>query len=159
MARNARKKFDAICRQRRSRPAHVRSRIRDFVVRLQNQLNCRILSDARIRPNQTVRMHRLIWVFAVFIWHKGPLRSLHIIINPKRDWITRNTTFVTYCLLSCTPNPSKKGSTLKGKHLLPSGSKCFPFRVDPFLGGIKKHFDSVTALESVTIPLKVDTVD
>ena len=31
--------------------------------------------------------------------------------------------------------PSEKGSTLKGKNLLPIGSKFFPFRVDPFLEG------------------------
>ena len=28
--------------------------------------------------------------------------------------------------------PSEKGSTLKGKNLLPPGNKFFPFRVDPF---------------------------
>ena len=28
--------------------------------------------------------------------------------------------------------PSEKGSTLKGKNLLPQGNKFFPFRVDPF---------------------------
>ena len=28
-----------------------------------------------------------------------------------------------------------KGVTRKGKHLLPRGSKCFPFRVDPFPEG------------------------
>ena len=30
--------------------------------------------------------------------------------------------------------PSEKRSTLKGKNLLPGGSKFFPFRVDPFSG-------------------------
>ena len=31
--------------------------------------------------------------------------------------------------------PYGKGSALKGKNLLPKGSKFFPFRVDPFSGG------------------------
>ena len=48
---------------------------------------------------------------------------------------TRETTSVTCYLLSCAPSPSEKGSTLKGKNLLPFGSKFFPFRVDPFSEG------------------------
>ena len=35
----------------------------------------------------------------------------------------------------CFCFPSEKWSTLKGKNLLPWGSKFFPFRVDHFLGG------------------------
>ena len=33
--------------------------------------------------------------------------------------------------------PSEKGFTLKGKNLLPKGSKFFPFRVNPFSEGIR----------------------
>ena len=33
---------------------------------------------------------------------------------------TKETTFVTSCLLSCTPSPFWKGSSLKGKNLLPN---------------------------------------
>ena len=40
---------------------------------------------------------------------------------------------VTLSDLFCPP--SEKGSTLKGKNLLPKGSKFFPFRVDPFSEG------------------------
>ena len=44
---------------------------------------------------------------------------------------TRETTFVTLCLLSCSPVPSGKGSTLIGKNLLPKeekniGQNCLP---------------------------------
>ena len=39
---------------------------------------------------------------------------------------------MTSCLLTCTQDHSEKGSTLKGKNLLPTGNKFFPFRVDNF---------------------------
>ena len=38
---------------------------------------------------------------------------------------TKETTFVASCLLFCTPAPSEKGSTLKGKNLLPRGANSF----------------------------------
>ena len=49
--------------------------------------------------------------------------------------------------------PSAKQSILKGKNLLPEGSKFFPFRVDPFAEEAH-HFDRLVSLESVFIPLK-----
>ena len=49
----------------------------------------------------------------------------------------------------------EKGSTLKGKNLLPFGSKFFHFRVDPFLEGIQNNFDRVASPESVSIPLEI----
>ena len=44
---------------------------------------------------------------------------------------TRGTIFVTSCLLYCMPTP-KKGVYSKKKEFAPTGSKFFPFRVDPF---------------------------
>ena len=68
---------------------------------------------------------------------KGTIHMVHFL-----------STFVTSCLLSSIPSPFEKGSTLKGKNLLPLGanywvyckrkefapikSKFFPFREDPF---------------------------
>ena len=37
--------------------------------------------------------------------------------------------------------PSEMGSALKWKHLLPPGSKCFPFKEDPFSEGRQNNFD------------------
>ena len=61
---------------------------------------------------------------------------------------------------------SEKGSTLKGKNLLPRGailgSKFFPFRVDPFSEGRIKTLDRVFSPESVSISVKrlnVNTVN
>ena len=49
---------------------------------------------------------------------------------------------------------SEKGSTLKGKNLLPlfapKGSKFFPFRVDPFSEGMQKQFDKVIYPDKVS---------
>ena len=44
--------------------------------------------------------------------------------------LTREKTFATSCLLPCTPESSKKKSTLKGKNA-PNGSKVLLFRVYP----------------------------
>ena len=46
-----------------------------------------------------------------------------------------NTLSVETTLLKLLCLPSEKGSTPKGKNLLPIGSKFFPFSVDPFLEG------------------------
>ena len=43
-------------------------------------------------------------------------------------------------------------STLKGKNLLPIGSKFFPFKVDPFLERKKNSLYRVASPESVSIP-------
>ena len=51
---------------------------------------------------------------------------------------TRETTLVTSCFAFLhTKSPSEKGSTLKGKNLLPKGANSFHFRVDPFSEGDK----------------------
>ena len=57
------------------------------------------------------------------------------------------------CLLYRTPIPSEKRSTLKGKNLLPGGSKFFPFRVDPFLIRETITILTIASLESVPILL------
>ena len=45
---------------------------------------------------------------------------------------------------------SEKGSTLKGKNLLP-GSKLFPFRVEPFLQGIGVQESKQTLTKVVSL--------
>ena len=45
----------------------------------------------------------------------------------RNSYLLRETTLRKLFLL-----PSEKGSALKGKNLLPTGSKFFPFRVDLF---------------------------
>ena len=58
----------------------------------------------------------------------------------------RETTLVTSCLISCIPNPSEKGPTLK--------------EIDPFSEGENQFkFDIVSSPESVSIPLKLKTAD
>ena len=47
----------------------------------------------------------------------------------------------------------KKGSTPKGKNLLPRGANSFPFRVDPFSEGRQNHFDRVSPLKVYSYPL------
>ena len=57
-------------------------------------------------------------------------------------FFTRDTTLVISILYSCKPSPLWKWSALKGKNLLPRGSKFFPFRVDPFSERKQTPFDS-----------------
>ena len=87
------------------------------------------------KANALIRLHRsahwqdrgsiqkIIHVHVLFFFI-FTLKHIHVCL-------TRQTTFVTNCLLSCTQTPSGKGSSLKGKNLLPLGSKFFPFRADP----------------------------
>ena len=49
--------------------------------------------------------------------------------------------------------PTEKRSTLKGKNLLPIGSKFFPFRVDTFFKREANTFDRVVSPESVSVLL------
>ena len=49
---------------------------------------------------------------------------------------------------------SEKGSTLKGKNLLPTGSKFFPSRVEPFSEGNKNNFVKVVSFERVLVSFK-----
>ena len=61
-------------------------------------------------------------------------------------------------MTSCFPflhtHPFWKSVYSKWKEFAPTGSKLFPFRVDPFSKGRQNNFDTVTSLESVSIPLK-----
>ena len=69
-------------------------------------------------------------------------------------FFTRETIFVTSCLLSWTGIPSQKEVYSKRKEFAPRGSKFFPFRVDPFEDGDRIHFDRTASPESVSILLK-----
>ena len=62
-----------------------------------------------------------------------------------QPFLTRETTFVTSYLLSCTPH-SEKGSTLKG------GSKFFPFRVDSFSEGKQTVLTELPPLNMYQFP-------
>ena len=54
------------------------------------------------------------------------------------------------CLHSDTKNPFCKGSTLKGKNLLPLGANSFLLEKTPFQKGGENSFDRV---EGVSMPL------
>ena len=58
-----------------------------------------------------------------YIVLSGCIKNYSGIINVYTIHIT-----FYFCLLTCTSNPSEKGSILKGKNLL-------PFRIDPFSEG------------------------
>ena len=55
-------------------------------------------------------------------------------------------------MVSYTPNPSEKGSTVKGKNL---GSKFFLFRADSFSEGRQNNFERVVSLEWYPFPLSI----
>ena len=78
----------------------------------------------------------------LYLWYYK--NYIHLVGFPAREPIC-----LTTCLLSYT-SPSEKGSTLKGKNLLPR-SKFFPFRVDLFSEGRQNESDRVTALENVSV--------
>ena len=48
-----------------------------------------------------------------------------------------------------------KGSTLKGKNLLATASKFFPFKVDPVSKGRQNNYARVVSHESVSISLNI----
>ena len=69
-------------------------------------------------------------------------------------FINKGVTFCNFLFAFLHSKPLPKGSTLKGKNLLPAGansflagSKFFPFRVDPFLDGDKNNFYRVASLK------------
>ena len=83
----------------------------------------------------------------------SPVRVLES--SPKGDRIylvnfqpfcIRGTIYVTSCLQSCISNPSKMGSTIKGKNL---GSKFFSFIVDHFSERRQNQFDRSASPETI----------
>ena len=52
----------------------------------------------------------------------------------------------------------EKGSTLKGKNLLPGGCKFFPFSVITFSEWRQNNFDTVASPESLSVLPKIDMV-
>ena len=63
---------------------------------------------------------------------------IHLINFPP--CLTREITFVTSCLRSCTSNPFWKGVYSERKEFAPMGSKFFHFRVNPFSEGRQKQY-------------------
>ena len=55
--------------------------------------------------------------------------------------------FKIFCLVPRTSSPFWKESYSIRKEFAPSGSKFFPYRVDPFLESDKKDFERVTPLK------------
>ena len=66
---------------------------------------------------------------------------------------TRETTFVTSCLLSYAPNSFWKGIYSKRKEFASTGSKFFPFRVDPFSGRRQTILTELPPLIVCVMPL------
>ena len=76
---------------------------------------------------------------------------------------TREITFATSCLVYCTSSPFQKRIYFKReefapkweKNLLPSGSKFFSFKVDPFseIGCWLNNCEGVVSHESSSMPL------
>ena len=67
---------------------------------------------------------------------------------------TKETHFVTSCLLSYKQITFWKEDYSKKKAFAPKRSKLFPFRVDPFLEGSNNNSDIAISLESIPISLK-----
>ena len=95
---------------------------------------------------------------------KMPLVSIHVQtttdhndISALLPFFTRETTFVSACLLYCTPNPFWKGVCSKRKEFAPKGSKFFSFRVGTLSEGRQKQFDRVTSPECVSVILNLYT--
>ena len=70
--------------------------------------------------------HLLRWEKTV-LWHKKD-------VSP---FVTSETTFLTSCLLSCTPNPEKKSNR---KRITLNGEQVISFRVYIILKGRQKQF-------------------
>ena len=89
---------------------------------------------------------------------------MHILGGFILQFLPRETTFVTSCLVYCTSAPSKMGSSLKGKNLLQSGANSFlypffrrehganSFLLGPFLDGCHSCL-TVACQESVFVLL------
>ena len=59
---------------------------------------------------------------------------------------------MTSCLLSCTPIPSEKGSTIKGKTLLPKKANSFLLEYTPFQKGYM-NLTELPCLKACPFPL------
>ena len=73
-------------------------------------------------------------------------------------FFTRDTTFVTSCLLSCTSNSFWKGAKSEMKEFAPIGTKFLHFWIDLFSEGRQNTFNKITSPESVLIPLNAKHV-
>ena len=62
---------------------------------------------------------------------------------------TRETTFVTFCLLFCTSIPFWKRVYSKRKEFAPKGSKFFSFKVDSFPEGRQNNFAGIISLKNI----------
>ena len=68
---------------------------------------------------------------------------------------TREITFMTSCFLYCMPSPFWKGVYSLRKEFAPSGSKFFPYRVDPFTEGDKTILTELSPLKVYQCPISI----
>ena len=83
-------------------------------------------------------------------------QTAHMLSSNMNELYTFGRFFTTFLqrrkfwwLIVCFPahqSPSEKVSTLKGKHLLPKGSKFIPIWVDPFSEDRQHQFDRLKSL-------------
>ena len=107
-------------------------------------LVCVFISTTRIKSSDWLKMGSGcgILIYSAWQWLRGTLAWFSSIF-------TRETTFVTLCLLFWISslflkwdllwkeriNAPQRWSTLKGKNLFQKGRTFFPFRIDPFQKG------------------------
>ena len=85
--------------------------------------------------------------------HSYPRTENQKTISPRHHPMRgHKTDFVNPFLLYCTPSPSEKESTLKGKNLLPIWANSFYLEMTPCSEGDKNNFDRAVYLQSISIP-------
>ena len=67
--------------------------------------------------------------------------------------LTRETTFVIPCLHSCGLFPFWKGVFFLRKGFAPTGSKFFPYKVDPFSEGMQKQWWQLPPMKVYQFPM------
>ena len=91
--------------------------------------------------------HVILYIF-LWLWliQTSDLRYWKHLID-FLPFFTRETTFVTSWLFSCTTSPFWKWVYSKRKEFAPIGSKFFPFRVDLYSEGVKSVLTELHPLE------------
>ena len=102
-----------------------------------------------LKRNGTLQMLKVFSIFLALLKTGYTVNYLPFCI--------RKTTFMTSCLLSCTPSPFCKMIYSKGKRICSIGIKFFPFGVDTLSKGRggQSNFDRVVVPVSVSIFLRL----
>ena len=118
------------------------------------------VADIRNKELDVLKKAAYLNAISTFFWTSAPfLVSIRGLDSFGRFSLIfyKGENFCDFLFVFCSVSsqvPFLKGSTLKGKNLLPLGSKFFPFRVDLFSEGSKNYFGRVVSLESVSAPLE-----